>query len=153
MRHFDQPSNYMVDSAHLHTLKGFHHKFQQVALAVPRDPALRPPSLQEVADRGIWGSIFAVKCENKWSLNDSLNEITYCRQELQGLLQPRLFVASGIPKPPRREYNDANTEVKKVKTPKTDEMKFEDTWFRKYIGKGICIRFNINQCKSGDKCC
>ena len=61
----------MVDAAHLLTLKRFNHKFQQLALAVPRDSALRPPSLQEVldADRAIWASMSAVKFENEpeWS--------------------------------------------------------------------------------------
>lgn len=146
----------MVDAAHLLTLKRFNHKFQQLALSTPRDQALRPPSLQEVldADRAIWASIFAVKSENKWSLNDSLNEITFCRQELQGLLQPRLFVATSI-KPRKKqplEYTEDVSEFKKQKTAKPDEMKFDDSWFRKYNGKGICIRYNIGQCKSGDKC-
>ena len=61
----------MVDAAHLLTLKRFNHKFQQLALAVPRDSALRPPSLQEVlgADRAIWAPMSAVKFENEpeWS--------------------------------------------------------------------------------------
>ncbi len=178
---FDQPSNFvpksgpveshlvkfqhifaiialaMVDAAHLLTLKRFHHKFQQLALATPRDPALRPPSLQEVldADRAIWASIFAVKTENKWSLNDSLNEITFCRQELQGLLQPRLSVVNGFLKPPKKQPWDSVADdppIKKLKTSKPEEMKFDDGWFRKYNGKGICIRYNIGQCKWGDKC-
>ena len=127
----------MVESAHLLTLKRFNHKFQQLALAVPRDSALRFPSLQEVldADRAIWASIFSVKAENK--LNDRLNEITFYRQELQGLLQPRLFVAGGPTKPPKRqhlEYYDEGEEVKKLKTHKPDEMKFDESWFRKYNG-------------------
>ena len=147
----------MVDAAHLLTLKRFHHKFQQLALATPRDSALRPPSLQEVldADRAIWASIFAVKTENKWSLNDSLNEITYCRQELQGLLQPRLSVTTLSIKPPRKQPGESLVEdppIKKLKTGNPGEMKFEDGWFRKYNGKGICIRYNIGQCKTGDKC-
>ena len=96
----------MVDAAHLLTLKRLHHKFQQLALSTPRDPALRPPSLQEVldADRAIWASVFAVKTEGKWSLNDSLQEIAFCRQELQGLLQPRLSVVNGLLKPPKKRH-------------------------------------------------
>ena len=147
----------MVDAAHLLTLKRFHYKFQQLALATPRDPALRPPSLQEVldADRAIWASIFAVKSENKWSLNDSLNEITFCRQELQGLLQPRLSIPTPVIKPPKKQPWQSGTDdlpTKKIKTSDASELKFEDGWFRKYNGKGICIRFNIGQCKTGDKC-
>ena len=148
----------MVDAAHLLTLKRFHHKFQKLALAIPRDPALRPPSLQEVldADRAIWASIFAVKTENKWSLNDSLNEITYCRQELQGLLQPRLSVTTSPIKPPKKQQPWGSVEedppIKKLKTGNPGEMQFEEGWFRKYNGKGICIRYNIGQCKTGDKC-
>ncbi len=83
----------MVDAAHLLTLKRFNHKFQQLALAVPRDSALRPPSL-------CWTQIglFGPPClllSLKTSLNGRLNEITICRQELQGLLQRRLNVAGG----------------------------------------------------------
>ena len=97
----------MVHAAHLRTLKRFNRKFQQLALAVPRDSALRPQSIQEVldADRAVWASIFAVKSENMWSLNDSLNKITFCRQELQGLAQPRLYVAGGPTKPPKHTLN------------------------------------------------
>ena len=55
----------MIESAHLLTLKRFNHKFQQLALAVPRDSAFRPTSLQEVldGDRAFWATIFAVKPE------------------------------------------------------------------------------------------
>ncbi len=103
----------------------------------------------------LFGHLFAVKTENKWSLNDSLNEITFCRQELQGLLQPRLSVANAMIKPPKKQAWESLVDeppIKKLKGSNPEEMKFDDGWFCKYNGKGICIRCNIGQCKSGDKC-
>lgn len=80
----------MVGAVHLVTVKRFHHRFQQLVLAVPRDSALRGPNLAEVwdADRSVWAAVCAVMTETRWGLNDSLNEISYCRQETQSVLQP-----------------------------------------------------------------
>eukprot|EP00435_Cladocopium_sp_Y103_P002494 s2776_g1.t1 len=157
----------MVDAAHLPTLKRFHHKFQKLALAMPRDPAFRSPTIQEVldADRSIWISIFAVQSENKWKLDDSINEVLFCRQELQGLLQPRLRAALG-PKQQNSKRSDPVAHHNGNKSQKSKKAKLPDKppgtsktadqypshWFRKYNGTGICVRFNLGLCKAAANC-
>lgn len=95
----------MVNAVHLLTIKRLHHKFQQLALAVPRDQLLRGPTLQEAldADKSVWNAVLAVQIENKWPFNDALNEVAYCRQEMQSLLQPRIRTQS---RPDKRQAPD-----------------------------------------------
>ena len=151
----------MVEAAHLLTVKRFNHKFQQFALMNPRDQAFRAPSMQEVldADKHVWDAIFAIRSENDWNLEDSINELTFCRQEIQGCLQPRLKAPHQVHKPPKRaghEVSEHDRTPKRAKpggaqNPKQGDQ-FASHWFRKHNGTGICIRFNTASCKSADKC-
>ena len=87
----------LLEVAHLLVLKRFAHKFLEVATAVPRDPGLRAPSLQEIldADRTIWLTIADIVRDNRWSYNDTLNEVAFCRQDIHSALQP--WLVSNVP--------------------------------------------------------
>ena len=81
----------MLGQAHLNVLKRFHAKFMEIALAKPRDQPLRPPSLQEIldADRAAWCAVSELLADSKWTLNDVLNEVAFCRQVFHVSLAPR----------------------------------------------------------------
>lgn len=81
----------MLQMVHLIVIKRFHFKFNELALAVPSDPSLRPPSLQEVlaADKAVWTAVAAAMRDNNWSLSDTMSEVAHCRQDMQSALQPR----------------------------------------------------------------
>ncbi|CAE7225121.1 unnamed protein product [Symbiodinium natans] len=81
----------MTKITHLITIKRFTDKFISTALAVPLDPSLRPPTLNEIlaADRAVWVSIHELVRDHAWSIEDALNEISTCRQDISALLQPR----------------------------------------------------------------
>eukprot|EP00435_Cladocopium_sp_Y103_P075044 s206_g53.t1 len=65
--------------AYLLVLKRFHAKFQELALARPRDQHLRGPSFAEIlaADRTAWTTVADGLCGTKGSLNDVLNEVAF----------------------------------------------------------------------------
>ena len=52
----------MLDLVHLATIKRFNDKFVTVALQVPTDNSLRPPTLHETvqADRAVWIAVSRV---------------------------------------------------------------------------------------------
>ena len=81
----------MLGSAHLIVLKRFHAKFMEIAVTKPRDQHLRPPSLSEIldADRTAWAAVSELLYDSKWSLNDVLNEVAFCRQVFHTSLAPR----------------------------------------------------------------
>ena len=81
----------MLGQAHLLVLKRFHAKFLEIALLKPRDQHLRSPSLTEIldADRVAWTSVVELLADSKWSLNDVLNEVAFCRQVFHTSLAPR----------------------------------------------------------------
>lgn len=134
----------MVHAVHLLTIKRLHRKFQQLALAVPRDQLLRGPTLQEAldADKSVWNAVLAVQIENKWPFNDALNEVAYCRQEMQSLLQPRIRTQS---RPDKRQAPDHPKSPGKI-------AKSTPHWFRRRQGKGICMRYHTGTCKAGKSC-
>ena len=81
----------MVGAAHLQIFKKFDDKFFN--LATRRHSAesmLRSVNLQELleADKYLWGEVVTM-LQQKWSLNDALNELTSARADMFGLLQPR----------------------------------------------------------------
>ena len=158
----------MLGFAHLLVAKRFHAKFLEIALARPRDQHLRPPSLSEIldADRTAWMAVTDLLYESKWTLNDVLNEVAFCRQVFHTSLAPRPKPLQQ-PKPdvPKRRPELPKPLPKKPKTdsPATESPKFQKTdpkglqwnnsWLRKLPdGKGICMRFHLNKCKSGKNC-
>ena len=81
----------ITGSCYLLVIKRFHAKFLEVATARPRDSHLRAPTIHEVidAERAAWQSVSELMSEGKWSLNDSLSEVAYCRQVFHTSLVPR----------------------------------------------------------------
>ena len=99
----------MLGFAHLIVLKRFHAKFIEIAVAKPRDQHLRAPSLSEIldADRTAWSAVTELLYDSKWTLNDVLNEIAFCRQVFYTSLAPR-------PKPlqqPKLEHPERRPEL------------------------------------------
>ena len=146
----------MLQLVHLIVAKKFHHKFNELALAVPVDSSLRPPNLQEVlaADKSVWLAVTSAMRDNSWSLSDTMSEIAYCRQDMQTALQPRPRAHQPLVTPKKI---DPKPPPKKTGTPppvkKDDRLKdWNDNWVRKHNGKGICMRWNVSKCGSGDAC-
>ena len=152
-------------ACHLLVIKRFHAKFLDLAVARPRDPHLRSPTIHEVidAERAAWQNVAELMSEGKWSLNDSLSEVAYCRQVFHTALAPR-------PKAPQQPSDDhrrkrlpspkptpkakAKTQPKPANPDSLDGgAKYQESWPRKTVdGKGICIRFNTGKCRSGKTC-
>jgi len=146
----------MLQLVHLIVVKKFHYKFNELALGVPVDSSLRAPNLQEVlaADKSVWIAVTSAMRDNSWSLSDTMSEIAYCRQDMQTALQPRPR-ALHAPVTPKKA--DPKAPPKKTGTPppvkKDDRLKdWNDSWVRKHNGKGICMRWNVSKCGSGDAC-
>ena len=146
----------MLQLVHLIVVKKFHYKFNELALGVPVDSSLRAPNLQEVlaADKSVWIAVTSAMRDNSLSLSDTMSEIAYCRQDMQTALQPRPR-ALHAPVTPKKA--DPKAPPKKTGTPppvkKDDRLKdWNDSWVRKHNGKGICMRWNVSKCGSGDAC-
>ena len=158
----------MLGQAHLIVLKRFHAKFMEIALAKPRDPHLRPPSLQEIldADRAAWGVVSELLADSKWTLNDVLNEVAFCRQVFHVSLAPRPKpLPAQKPDQPKRKPELPKPPPKKPKpdlpkdSPAGDKkeagkkQKWDPSWAKSLPdGKGICIRFHLGTCKSSKQC-
>ena len=156
----------MVGAAHLLVLKRFHSNFLHLAIARPRDSSLRPPSLTETldADRQAWSAVGELMQEGKWSLNDSLNEIAFCRQIFHTALapKPRAHLPQPRAEPKKRRHDDARnsgpppkrksptrSKPKDSKNKSGASSKWQESWHRKTsAGQGICIRYNITKCRS-----
>jgi len=148
----------MLSSAHLIVLKRFHAKFMEIAVAKPRDQHLRAPSLSEIldADRTAWSAVTELLYDSKWSLNDVLNEIAFCRQVFHTSLAPRPKPLQqpkpenpkrrpDLPKPlPKKiKQDDTPTDAPKPQPATPKGAQWDKTWVRKLRdGKGICMRFN-----------
>ena len=146
----------MLQFVHLIVIKKFHYKFNELGLATPVDSSLRSPNLQEVlaADKSVWMAVTHAMRENSWSLSDTLSEVAHCRQDMQTVLQPRPRASSNPVTPKKVEPKGA---PKKNSTPppirKDTPLKdWNDSWVRKHNGKGICMRWNVSKCGSGDTC-
>eukprot|EP00435_Cladocopium_sp_Y103_P020414 s4625_g5.t1 len=157
----------ITGACHLLVIKRFHAKFLELATAKPRDPHLRAPTIHEVidAERAAWQSVSELMVEGKWTLNDSLSEVAYCRQVFHTTLSPRPKMVQQqnnddrrrkrLPSPPK-----ATPKAKAKSQPKPENAgapdassKYLDSWPRKTTdGRGICIRFNTGRCKSGKTC-
>ena len=81
----------LLQIVHPLTAKRFNERFLQHALAIPSDPSLRGPTLQEIlsADRAAWQAIHSLSRDHGWLISDCLNEVAYCRQDIPSALQPR----------------------------------------------------------------
>eukprot|EP00438_Fugacium_kawagutii_P024615 Skav227274 [mRNA] locus=scaffold3803:105876:109202:- [translate_table: standard] len=169
----------MLGCAHLLVLKRFHSKFLDLAIAKPRDSHLRCPSLAEIrdADKVAWLSVTELMYEQQWSLNDSLNEIAFCRQTFHTSLAHRLkapnaAAAASVPQPPKRKDLPAASSTKDKSEPSPKQAKqsatqkkaggevvsfkskdWDPSWAKQNAsGKGICIRYHFGKCKAGDTC-
>ena len=158
----------MLCQAHLIVLKRFHAKFLELALLKPRHQHLRAPSLMEIldADRVAWTAVVELLADSKWSLNDVLNEVAFCRQVFHTSSAPRPTPLQGprpdqpkrkpdLPKPiPKKPKPEPKTPGEgKPTSPAGKNPKWNDAWLKKLnIGKGICIRFHLGKCKSGQSC-
>ena len=147
----------MLQLVHLIVLKKFHHKFNELALTAPVDASLRAPNLQEVliADKTVWMAVTSAMRDNGWSLSDTLSEVAHCRQDMQTALQPRPRAQAPQPSTPKKQ--DGPPAPKKTSTPppvkKDTKLKeWNESWVRKHNGKGICMRWNLSKCGSGDSC-
>ena len=132
----------------------------ELAVAKPRDQHLRAPSLTEIldADRTAWSAVSELLYDSKWTLNDVLNEIAFCRQVFhtslasrpRPLQQPkqenpkrRPELPKPSPKKPKQEAALADGPKPQPATPKGTQ--WDKTWVRRLPdGKGICMRFNLN---------
>ena len=99
-----------------------------------------------------WSAVSELLQEGKWSLNDSLNEIAFCRQIFHSALAPRPRVQLPQPRsePKKRRHDDsrASSQPPKKSNPPPKRQnnktggsgKWEDSWRRKTsTGQGICI--------------
>lgn len=154
----------LLDACHLLVIKRYHCKFLEIATTKPRDSSLRPPSLSEIldGDRASWLAVCQLMRENKWSLNDSMNEIAFCRQDFYISLQPRLTLKTEprLVKDQRKRPFEAKpnmeTSPKKAKPGSPSASKaqqWDPSWPRKLpSGQGICIRYHMTKCKAGEAC-
>ena len=155
----------MLGAAHLLVLKRFNAKFLDLAVMKPRDPHLRPPTLAEIldADRAAWGAVSEILSESRWSLNDVLNEVAFCRQVFHTSLAPRPKPIQPLKAdPPKRKPELPKPDPKKPKPgapkqpPKTDatkKNKWDQSWAKKLPnGTGICIRYHLGSCRASKTC-
>ena len=153
-------------ACHLLVIKRFHAKFMELATTKPRDTNLRSPTIHDVidAERAAWLSVSELMTEGKWSLNDSLAEVAYCRQVFHTALAPRPKALSAAPGDDRRRKRlpspKPTPKAKAKSEPKPDRSgqpssgpKYQESWAKKTTdGRGICIRFNTGSCRSGKTC-
>ncbi|CAE7657443.1 LRRC45 [Symbiodinium sp. CCMP2592] len=84
---------------HLRAGKMLLEAFVAAVVEQPIDTTLRPPSMQEViaAERTVWSNVATLMRDEKWSLPDSVTEITVTRHMLPNILvaRPRSIPATG----------------------------------------------------------
>ena len=143
----------MLQLVHLIVVKKFHHKFNELALAAPVDSSLRAPNLQEVlaADKAVWTAVTSAMRDHGWSLSDTMSEIAHCRQDMQTALQPRPRAQQHPVTPKKSEAPGPPKNSPPIKKD-TKLKEWNDAWVRKHNGKGICMRWNLSKCGSGDSC-
>ena len=144
----------LCHAAHLQIFKKFDDKF--FSLAMKRHPSesnLRSVNLSELleADKVIWGEIIAMR-NNKWSLDEALHELTACRADLYGLLQPRPRFEKPIKPPkPDKQLKDLN-KVKKLPdknaTRATSQADLCSYMVVEGAKKPLCQRYQRGNCTS-----
>ena len=136
---------------HLLVIKRFHAKFLELATARPRDQHLRAPTIHEVidAERAAWQSVSELMTEGKWTLNDSLSEVAYCRQVFHTCLAPRpkaIQPQQGddrrrkrLPSPKAAAKTKAKPQPKQESpSPEQPTVKYQEGWAKKtQDGRGI----------------
>ncbi|CAE7248426.1 LRRC45 [Symbiodinium sp. CCMP2592] len=164
---------------HLRIGKIFAESFIASATAVPLDPSLRAPSLQEVlaADRSIWAAVGTLMRDEKWSLSDSIHEVSVTRHMIPTLLcaRPRSMPAPPVREPtrtggtadtsqpdkpdrptkrlktdgkPEKPTGKAKADAKKPAGKKPVKDLWEESWHEvDENGKEICKRFVLGRCK------
>ncbi|CAE7747975.1 LRRC45 [Symbiodinium sp. CCMP2592] len=164
---------------HLRIGKTFAESFIASATAVPLDPSLRAPSLQEVlaADRSIWAAVGTLMRDEKWSLSDSIHEVSVTRHMIPTLLcaRPRSMPAPPVREPtrtvgtadtsqpskpdrptkrlktdgkPEKPTGKAKADAKKPAGKKPVKDLWEESWHEvDENGKEICKRFVLGRCK------
>ncbi|CAE7277035.1 unnamed protein product [Symbiodinium sp. CCMP2592] len=164
---------------HLRIGKIFAESFIASATAVPLDPSLRAPSLQEVlaADRSIWAAVGTLMRDEKWSLADSIHEVSVTRHMIPTLLcaRPRSMPAPPVREPtrtggtadtslpakpdrptkrlktdgkPEKPTGKAKADAKKLAGKKPVKDLWEESWHEvDENGKEICKRFVLGRCK------
>lgn len=144
----------LCHAAHLQIFKKFDDKF--FSLAMKRHPSesnLRSVNLSELleADKVIWGEIIAMR-NNKWSLDEALHELTACRADLYGLLQPRPRLEKPIKPPkPDKQPKDLN-KVKKIPDKNaaraTSQADLCSYMVVEGVKKPLCQRYQRGNCTS-----
>ena len=148
----------MVSAAHLQVFKKFDDKF--FSLAMKRhspESMLRSVNLAELleADKMLWSEISGM-LNQKWSLNDALNELTSARADMHGLLQPRpRSTAPKIDKTPSPKTPKpkpfAGSPVKKQQlkaAPKSQPNDLATFIYENGAKKPLCQRFQRGACTS-----
>ena len=157
----------ITGACHFLVIKRFHAKFLELSVSRPRDPHLRAPTIHEVidAERAAWGSVAELMLQGKWSLNDSLSEVAYCRQVFHTAWAPGPKTTlpqpiderrrKRLPSPGPAPKAKAKAQPKQPPQEPSDQAgKYQESWLRKTAdGRGICIRFNTGKCRSGKTCC
>ncbi|CAE7230498.1 unnamed protein product, partial [Symbiodinium sp. CCMP2456] len=71
-------------AAHLLHLRKAAEKFLSIALAIPSDRSIRPPSLQEIADadRALWVGGASIQSDQGWLLTDALADMIFARPKV-----------------------------------------------------------------------
>ena len=126
-------------------------------VSTPVDGSLRAPNLQEVlaADKAVWTAVTTAMRDNSWSLSDTMSEVAHCRQDMQTALQPRPRAPPAHPSTPKKPDAPGPGKKPSPATPIKKDAKLKewnDSWVRKHNGKGICMRWNMAKCGSGDSC-
>ena len=117
------------------------------------------------ADRVGGTAVVELLADSKWQLNDVLNKVAFCRQVFHTSLAPRPKPLQGsgpdqpkrkpdLPKPiPKKPKPDPKTAGDGKPTPPAGKNpKWNEAWLKKF-NNGICIRFHLGKCKSGQSCC
>ena len=152
----------VTGACHPLVIKKFHARFLELATSKPRDQNLRAPLLSEIidAEKEAWHAVAELMQEGRWSLNDSLSEVTYCRQGFHTALSPRPKAVQSPQNDDRRRRRLPSPVVPKARAktkpePKkganqpasnSDTKKYLDSWARKLPdGRGICIRYHTGK--------
>lgn len=142
----------MVGAAHLQIFKKYDDKFFN--LATRRHSAesmLRSVNLHELleADKYLWGEVVTM-LQQKWSLNDALNELTSARADMFGLLQPR--PRQNPPKTPAPPKPPKKSPIKKPGLKQSDHSDQPNKLATFIMEEGkkrpLCQRFQKGTCTS-----
>ncbi len=139
-------------AAHLQIFKKFDDKFFSLAMKKhSQESMLRSVNLAELleADKFIWSELTALVSQ-KWTLNEALHELTSCRADMYGVLQPR----PRAPPPLKTEPGAGPPKGPPIKKPPKPPVKTTPQGslctfvFQNGTKKPICQRFQKGTCSS-----